>query len=156
MSGFGTKLKVDQVPVKYFYIEYKYTLPETEETLKASADDVEDLVKTVKVCLPVLRDAVLEEQWLMSLVQVFLSTEQAKKLNINQAFVFHYDPKKATVKDLILRMQTEQFTDEACQFLDSPDIKKVVNWRSQLCAKFKSLYNFPLDVWLTAQEKVTF
>ena len=155
MVGFSLKLKAQNVPVKWFYIEYKYCLSETEETLKAQADDVEEVIKTAKIYLPVLKDAVLEESWIMSLIQVFLSTDEAKQLGINQAFVFSYDPKKDAVKDLLLRMQTEKFTDEDSQFLDSPDVKKVVNWRSRLDVKFKLLYGLSLSEWFDAQ-KVTF
>lgn len=147
MSGFGLKTKVENIPLKHYFVEYKYRLPETPETLKAPADDVEDVIETAVLSLPVLRDVSLENQWLMFLIQVYLSSDTAKEKGINQAFVFTFDPKREAVKELVLRMEAEKFTDEESKYLEMPSEDKYTTWRSQLDKKFYRMYGVTIKQW---------
>lgn len=147
MSGFGLQTKIANIPLRHYFVEYKFRLPETPETLTAPADDVEDVIQTTVLSLPVLRDVTLEQQWLMFLVQVFLSSDEAKQKGINQAFVFYYDPRREAVKDLILRMETAKFTDEESKYLELPEEDTYSKWRSQLNTKFQRLYGVTINQW---------
>ena len=133
VKGFGQL----RVPTRTFEIEFKHRPPDD------LTGDREQLIKTEQIQVPDLGNREWEKRWTMMAVWNAFSNVEAKKLMINQAFVFSKD-----FRELIFRIELNLFKDEQSNKLDVPVQSEYGEWLSQVRKKFKKLYGVELDNWM--------
>ena len=136
MSGFGKKVKLQQIPLREYSVEYKYRPPEDE------TGELEEERDRRILHIPVLRDASLEKQWVRVAVWNALNSEEIKQRGINQAFVY-----QAGFENLFLRLETQPFVDEPSEVLNPPSNEDYRAWINSLDKRLKVLYGITLREW---------
>lgn len=125
-----------KVNIRKFNVEYKHR-PASDCT-----GEHEQLIITKEIHVPKLADSNLETQWVALQVWGYLESEEAKELNINQAFIFNAD-----FSEILLRMETQVFYDENPKHIPAPSQFKYDVWREKVDKRMKRLYSLSLDEW---------
>lgn len=132
MKGFNN---VVSIPARRFSVELKHRPPEDK------TGEYEELIATLDLTIPRLKDATLEKQWAFAEMWKKLESEYKDK-GINQIFIF-----TAGFGELIVRMEVNAFEDEKAHKLDAPTEKQYQAWINKLNKKFKSLYGITIDTY---------
>lgn len=125
------------VPVRTFEIELKHRPPDD------TTGDREELIKTEQIQVPDLGNREWEKRWAMLAVWNTFSDPEAKRLGINQAFVF-----TKGFGELLFRIEINAFEDEESHKLDAPSQAEHDRWLQLVKKKFKRLYGVELKEWM--------
>lgn len=125
-----------KVDTRKFKIEYKH------RPIDDLTGEREELILIKEVHVPRLADSNLETQWIALQVWGYLESQEAKELNINQAFIFNAD-----FSEVLLRMETQVFHDEDPKHIPAPTQSRYDVWREKVDKRMKKLYNLGLDEW---------
>lgn len=135
-TGFG-KIKKREVRVRIFEVELKHREPDDK------TGDSEILIATERIKVPILRNYEWEKRWAVVIVWNGFSQPHFKEQGINQAFIF-----EKGFKDLIIRLEVNQFHDENAEKLEAPDDDAFEQWLGKVNKRFKQLYNFDMNEWI--------
>ena len=136
MSGFGKKIKLQQIPLREYSVEYKYRPPDD------TTGEREELIERRILKIPELKDSTLEKKWAKVAVWNALNTDEVKQRGINQAFIY-----QAGFENLFLRLELEPFVDEPSEVLDPPSNNEYQAWIGSLDKRLKTLYGITLREW---------
>jgi len=132
MTGFKTL----DIPIRTFEVELKHREPED------ATGEHETLIATEQIKVPNLRNRKWEKRWAICSVWNNFSNPEAKKLGINQAFIF-----TKNFKQLIIRLEINAFQDEQAETLEPPQQDVYDEWLNQVKKQFKKLYGCELTDW---------
>lgn len=128
--------KLPQIPLRTFYIELKHRPPGDE------TGDREELIQVLNLQVPKLKNSDLEKQWVFAQIWNKLCEPEYRDSNINQAFIF-----TAEGRELLIRLEVNQFTDEPSRKISPPDPTVFERWRQQVAKRFKTLYGITIQQW---------
>lgn len=126
--------KLPQIPLRTFYIELKYRPPDDE------TGDREELIQVLNLQVPKLKNSDLEKQWVFAQTWNKLCEPEYRDSNINQAFIF-----TAEGRELLIRLEVNQFTDEPSRKISPPDPTVFEQWRQQVAKRFNKFGGIPLS-----------
>lgn len=130
------------VKVRRFMVELKHRPPDD------TTGEREELIETITVIVPRLANSEWEKRWCALVVWNLFSQAAAKEAKINQAFIFTAD-----FKELIMRLEINDFVDEECHKLPPPSQDEHDKWHRQVEKRFRTLYNQKLDDWLKKEKE---
>jgi hypothetical protein len=133
-------MKIDKIPVRRFEVELKHRPPDD------ATGDREVLITTLCMEVPRLANSEWEKRWCALSVWNLFNSEEAKAHKINQAFIFSAD-----FKELIMRLEINEFQDEEPHKLHPPNQKEHDKWHHAVTTKFAQLYGRKLSEWLKQQ-----
>lgn len=122
--------------LRSFYCELKHRPPEDR------TGEQEQLIETLVLEVPKLRDSNMERQWAIAQLWNKLHEPEFKERNINQVFIF-----TAEFGELIIRLEVNKFDDEPARKLTAPDPAVFSNWQQEVKNKFKKLYGVSVEQW---------
>lgn len=131
-KGFG----LPKIATRTFEVELKH------RPIDDTTGEREELISTEQITIPNLGNREWEKRWVILSVWNKLFSDEAKQLNINQAFIF-----TKSFRELIIRLEVNSFQDEEPQRLDVPEQKIYDNWLASVRKKFKKLYGVEMREW---------
>lgn len=123
------------VPMRSFYCELKHR-PEGDD------GGNEELVDTLILQVPRLKNSDMEKQWAFAQLWNKLEDPEYKERGINQVFIF-----TAQFGELLMRIETKPFTDEPAREISAPDEKAFERWQQAVEKQFKRLYGISIKQW---------
>ena len=126
-----------RVPTRTFEIELKHRPPDD------TTGDREELVKTEQIEVPDLGNREWEKRWVLMATWNTFTEEEAKRCQVNQAFIF-----TKGFRELVFRIELNSFQDEEAHKLDVPAQSEYDEWLAAVRKKFKKLYAIELDDWM--------
>ena len=125
-----------EIPLRRFQVEFKHRPPED------ATGECEELVETVEIKVPKLKNSAWEVRWVAYQVWERLESEECKAKGINQAFIFTAD-----FGELLLRMEVNPFQDEEPERLSPPSEKEHQLWKRAVEKRFRQLHGISLEQW---------
>jgi hypothetical protein len=125
-----------KIPMREFYCELKHRPPDD------STGEQEQLIETLILEVPRLRDSAMERQWAIAQVWNKLHDPEFKEKGINQVFIF-----TAQFGELIIRLEVNKFDDEPARKLSAPDATVFSSWQEKVQKQFKKLYGVSVEQW---------
>lgn len=123
------------VPLRSFFCELKHRPPGDDGTN-------EELIDVLEVHVPRLKNSDMEKQWAFNLMWNKLSSPEFLSRDINQVFIF-----TAEFGELLMRMESQPFTDELAHKLTPPEEDTHAKWQQKVEKQFKKLYGISIDEW---------
>lgn len=133
------------VPTRSFYCELKHRPPDDY------TGEQEELIDVLILEVPKLKNSNLEKQWAIADIWNKLQESEFTERGINQVFIF--TTKTAKLKqaiepgDLIIRLETNKFEDEAARKLTAPEPTVFESWQEKVDKQFIKTYGFSIKKW---------
>lgn len=136
-----------KIPMRSFYCELKHRPTDDACGGKLRTGEREQLIETLILEVPRLRDSNMEKQWAMPTAS-FANAQLWNKLHepefielgINQIFIF-----TAQFGELIIRLEVNKFDDEPARKLTAPDPTVFTIWQQKVAKQFKKLYGIDVN-----------
>lgn len=132
MNKFTVKINI---PLRSFYCELKHRPPDDDGSN-------EELIETLILQVPRLRNSDMEKQWAFAQLWNKLEEPEFQNCNINQIFIF-----TAQFGELLMRIENQPFLDEPSRKLTPPDEGNFKKWQQKVEKQFKSLYGVEISEW---------